>query len=223
MAFNAAFSACRRVHLAMSPALPDSDLSRFNRAPAGAIIACDPWTVRVLEMAAALQQASTGLFDIAQGSGGFRCEDARHVVKETGAAQLNAGGIAKGFAVDRMIATLRARGIKSGYVNAGGDLRVFGDLDWPVHLRQQNHQPVAASLTLRQGSFASSEFAAGRSPFHGDTLINPSTQGICRKNIRVSVAAPRCVFADALTKVVALTGNIHHPALQQFHASAWIH
>lgn len=222
-AFNAAFAACRRVHLAMSPALPDSNISRFNRAAVGDTIACDPWTIRVLKLAAYLQEASAGLFDVAQGSGGFRCEGAQHVIKATSSAQLNTGGIAKGFAVDRMIGTLRAHGIKSGYVNAGGDLRVFGEFNWPILLRQQNHQPAPALLTVRQGSFASSVFAEGLSPFHGDALINPATQGICRKNISVSVAAPRCAFADALTKVVALTGNIHHPALQQFNASAWIH
>lgn len=222
-AFDAAFAACQRIHLAMSPALPDSDISRFNRAEAGAIIHCDAWTMRVLHIAARLQKASAGLFDIAQGSGGFCCKDARHVLKENTSTVLNVGGIAKGFAVDRMISTLRAHGIKNGYVNAGGDLRVFGDLDWPICLRQPDHQPALASINLRQGSIASSAFKAGISPFQGDTLIDPATQDICRKNIAVSVAAPRCVFADALTKVVALSGNIQHPLLQQLNARAWIH
>lgn len=222
-AFKAAFAACRRVHLAMSPALLASDISRFNRAPAGSMITCDPWTIRVLMLATRLQEASAGLFDITQGSGSFRCTGTQYVIKEAGGTRLNTGGIAKGFAVDRMVTTLRAHGIKSGYVNAGGDLRVFGELDWPILRRQSNHQPVAAPFSLHQGSVASSVFADGLSPFHGDALINPAMRNICRKNIGVSVAAPRCVFADALTKVVALTGNLHHPALQAFHASAWVH
>lgn len=222
-AFDAAFAACQRIHLAMSPALSGSDISRFNRAETGASIHCDTWTIRVLQIASQLQKASAGLFDISRGSGSFCCKDAEHVLKNSTSTVLDVGGIAKGFAVDRMISSLRAHGIKSGYVNAGGDLRVFGKFDWPVCLRQTDHQPASAGINLRQGSIASSTFKNGISPFQGDALIDPATQTIFRKNIAVSVAAPRCVFADALTKVVALSGNIHHPLLQQFNAHAWIH
>jgi thiamine biosynthesis lipoprotein len=37
------------------------------------------------------------------------------------------------------------------------------------------------------------------------------------------VAAPRCLWADALTKVVALTGRADHPALAARGATAWLH
>jgi thiamine biosynthesis lipoprotein len=203
--------------------LPDSDISRFNRAKKHSAIRCDPWTVRVLTLAALLQDVSGGLFDSAQGSGHFQIHDALHISKPDSATQLNVGGIAKGFAVDRMVAGLRAHGIKSGYVNAGGDLRVFGQACWPIHLRTAQGLPATADIHLQRGSIASSVFVAGRSSFQNDALIDPQHQKICEKNIGVSVAAPRCVFADALTKVVALSGNIHHPALQSFHATAWVH
>lgn len=39
---------------------------------------------------------------------------------------LDLGGIAKGYAVDRVIELLKARGVKSALVNAGGDVRVIG-------------------------------------------------------------------------------------------------
>ena len=39
---------------------------------------------------------------------------------------IDLGGIAKGFAVDRAIATLRGHGVREAVVNAGGDMRVMG-------------------------------------------------------------------------------------------------
>ncbi len=48
---------------------------------------------------------------------------------------LDLGGIAKGFAVDRAIEQLMAAGCIGGQVNAGGDMRVFGENATPVWLR----------------------------------------------------------------------------------------
>jgi thiamine biosynthesis lipoprotein len=39
----------------------------------------------------------------------------------------------------------------------------------------------------------------------------------------VSVAAPRCLWADALTKVVAISGDTAHPLLARHGAMAWQH
>ncbi|WP_228527376.1 hypothetical protein [Noviherbaspirillum soli] len=38
----------------------------------------------------------------------------------------------------------------------------------------------------------------------------------------ISVAAPTCMLADALTKVVAASGNDHHPLLARYGASAFV-
>ena len=40
---------------------------------------------------------------------------------------LDLGGIAKGYATDKAIEVLKARGITSALVNAGGDVRVIGN------------------------------------------------------------------------------------------------
>ncbi|MFW1123225.1 FAD:protein FMN transferase, partial [Vibrio parahaemolyticus] len=45
------------------------------------------------------------------------------------------GGIAKGHAVDRAVAAMIAAGAPCGLVNAGGDLRGFGAMDWAIGLR----------------------------------------------------------------------------------------
>jgi thiamine biosynthesis lipoprotein len=38
-----------------------------------------------------------------------------------------------------------------------------------------------------------------------------------------SVAAPLCLWADALTKVVAASGDARHPVLAHYGAQAWLH
>ena len=53
--------------------------------------------------------------------------------------QLDFGGIAKGYAVDLAVSRLKALGIGSAIVNAGGDLRAFGshgDRPWRVAVRK---------------------------------------------------------------------------------------
>src|SRR5205814_212933 len=44
-------------------------------------------------------------------------------------------GIAKGFAVDRAVEALQSAGIPAGVVNAGGDLRLFGEVGEDVYVR----------------------------------------------------------------------------------------
>jgi thiamine biosynthesis lipoprotein len=141
---------------------------------------------------------------------------------------LDLGGIAKGYAVDRAVAALRAQGVRDALVNAGGDLRAIGTRTWTVEAGQRDARTDngagAASLRLAlvSGAVATSVYRAGITPGHGDTLIDPRR---CRRapvDCVVTVAAPRCVLADALTKVVALSSDAAHPALARFHAVAWL-
>ncbi len=47
-------------------------------------------------------------------------------------------GIIKGYAVDQAVNILQQQGIHSGWINAGGDVRVFGDLAIPIYRREMN-------------------------------------------------------------------------------------
>jgi len=53
-------------------------------------------------------------------------------------------GIAKAFAVDRAIRAMKIAGAGAGWVNAGGDLRVFGDGALPVAIPIR-HVPDSSS------------------------------------------------------------------------------
>jgi len=212
-AVDAAFAAVLALQQALSRFDPDSDISRFHDLAEGQALRVRPATQAVLAAAADLQTASDGDFDISLGSAprGWRLEgDELH--KLDAGARLDAGGIAKGHAVDLAVSALLERGCAAGWVNAGGDLRAFGDVEVPVLLRDEITGGVRRFATLQQGAFATSHFDRGSRA----TLTH-------RRRAHVSVAAPQCLWADALTKIVAIRGDTADPILARYQACAWRH
>src|SRR5947207_2872768 len=131
-AFERAFQAVARVHRLMSRQEADSDVARINRAATHSRIAVDRWTWDVLRRAKELHEATDGLFDctVAPGGRGSLRDlqlTAGNCVVLTRPLTITLDGIAKGYAVDQAVVALRAAGATEGLVNAGGDLRVFGD------------------------------------------------------------------------------------------------
>jgi len=216
-----AFEAIDEVQGHMSFHAPASDLTRLNRAP-GRDVVLHPLTLRVLRLARAAMRASGGAFDctvggllVRQGAlpdhGGPaplpRGTDADIVIGRGRArlrrpVRLTLDGIAKGFAVDHAIRRMQGCGVASGWVNAGGDLRVFGDLALPVHRRELDGtlQPLG---TLRDAAVAStrvSEPGAADESFPACIVAPPARQaqpGVW------TVLARTAWRADALTKVAA--------------------
>jgi len=205
-AIDAAFDAIAEVQSCLSRFDAESDVTRFHALRAGQSLRLRPHSAQVLAAAQALREASAGLFDITLGTApaGWRCDAAR-LYKLSDAARLDLGGIGKGHAVDVAVDALMQRGCRAGWVNAGGDLRVFGDAELPVSVRDESTGGVRTFATLADGAFATSCLAhAGR-------------------RAHVSVAAPQCLWADALTKVVGLSSDTAHPLLSCHGAQAWLH
>jgi thiamine biosynthesis lipoprotein len=211
------------VERALSAFVQDGDVGRFNAAPAGAAVPVGRDAARVLAAAAALARGSDGAFDPTLGTGPTRWRLERRgagglLHKGAAAVRLDLGGIGKGYAVDRCLALLRAGLRRAGapgacWVNAGGDLRVHG-VTLPVSLRDEAAGGARPWLALHSGALATSALGPrARARLAG----GPARAG------HVSVAAPRCLWADALTKVVALTGRVDHPLLGAHGATAWLH
>ena len=217
-AFGAAFSAIREVQACLSRFEPDSDIARFNALRAGGSLSIRPTTRHVLQAARELQQASAGAFDVSLGSApdGWRCEGDR-LHKLAAAARLDLGGIGKGHAVDCAVDALIAHAGAAGWVNAGGDLRAFGAAELPIRLRDERAGGTRPFASLCDGAFATSHY--GR---HSRSHL-ARRAGERTAPAHVSVAAPLCLWADALTKVVAISGDTAHPLLARFDAQAWLH
>ena len=138
---------------------------------------------------------------------------------------LDLGGIGKGFAVDRAIAALQANRITSACVNAGGDLRVYGESPTAIRVRLPGAPGRSAALmNLQNGAVATSAAyfsrPAGCAGLAVSAVVDPRSGFSCRAGISVSVHASDCLTADALTKVVSISEDAEHPLLARMKASA---
>lgn len=228
-AATVAFEAVARVQSLMSVFDPHSEVSCFNRADAAVSLSVSAWTADVLALSQDLCAQTGGRFDVARGSGRWRLEsEARahahaphRLIKLDESARIDLGGIAKGYAVDRALEAALQAGAPAAWVNAGGDLRCHG-VSLAVSLRDEHAGGTRPFVRLSDGAMASSFFGPGaRSQLYRD-----GAQGA--RAAHVSVAAPRCAWADALTKVVALMMESEGAAatqavLARYHARAWLH
>lgn len=220
-ALDAAFAAVERVQALMSFHDPASELSLLNREAARRPVRIDPQTYAVLEAALELSRRSGGAFDVTVGAqlqrwahlpgGGCLPQSSaswrdiellpEQQVRFHQPLRLDLGGIAKGYAVDGAVDALRQGGVDSALVNAGGDLRVLGPPQ-RVHLRHpQNPALLAHQLELRDEALVTSAAYYSR---RADTsaLLDPRDGRPYLGQASISVKAPRCLHADALTKVV---------------------
>jgi thiamine biosynthesis lipoprotein len=219
-AVRAAFATIATVHRLMSAQSDASDLARINRHAHRQVVSVHPWTFRVLRAAAALSRTTQGAFDVTLRRLGASFRDiqllANNQVRLRRRARLELDGIAKGFAVDRAVGTLRALGARSGTVNAGGDLRVFGDFEPTIKVRLPGNPRFAVPVCNARG-----ESVATSSGYFGSALQDARDGRALCSNYSITVRAPSCMLADGLTKAVAALGP--QPALlQRYHASAYL-
>jgi len=222
-AIKRAFARVAAIHAAMSFHDAGSELSRVNRHAARDWVALSDDLARVFGAALDFAAASDGLFDPsvapwlvetghlprhpdmpADATPGWRAVELDgDRVRFARPLLVDFGGIAKGYAVDEALAVLRDAGMASARVNAGGDLARFGGSPEPIRVRHPSQPTLSLHLAdLQNGAVATSagyyQAEAAASP-----LRHPHTGGELCRTLSVSVLAPTCLAADALTKVVA--------------------
>lgn len=246
-AIENAFSAIRKVHDLMGFHNPQSELSHINYRAHLQAIEIHPWTAQVLKIAKEVHRRSNGLFNCGIGHrlvaagllpryitlsnhelGGI--EDihflAPDLIESTRPVCLDLGGIAKGFAVDMAVRVLVSEGVESGSVNAGGDIRVFGDHFIPIQVRNPEYPEATIEIgSLKDGAIATSGLYFARRDQMQSHIINPFAQDPSEIHTEISgsfsILAKECVYADALTKVLALSNDEHHPCFKHFCAQAF--
>jgi len=241
-AVEAGFAAIREVHQAMSFHEPASTLSRINREAACRPVQVDRHTWRVMRAADALHRATDGCFDptvasvlvergrlprpeaapdpVPAPSWGDLDLSRRGWVGMRRPVWVDLGGIAKGYAVDCAARAMRRAGAVALRVNAGGDLRLHAPTAEPVHVRD----PARPGTLHRLGALTSGAMATS-APYGGDAqpwsaILDTSRVPLPGDSPSVTVFAQRCVWADALTKVVALAPDRVEPLVRRLGALA---
>jgi len=248
-AINNAFASIEIIQGLMGFHNPQSELSQINQLSHQQAIDIHPWTSQVLRVAKEIYHYSGGLFNCGIGHrlvaagllpqhiklanvdlGGI--EDihflAPDLIQSKRPLCLDLGGIAKGFAVDMAVKILTSEGARSGIVNAGGDLRVFGDTPRRLYLRH----PDQTKLVLDIGEFqncaiATSSLYFAKRDCRQSHIINPLAKEDDDMHVHFegscSILAKECIYADALTKVLAISGQEQHPCFERFSAQTiWI-
>jgi FAD:protein FMN transferase len=103
------------------------------------------------DLGACLEQVGYANMVIEDQALGLRCSG----------AEIDFGGIAKGYGVDCAIATLKNEGVQHGLVEAGGDLYAFGrpatDRRWQIGVRDPRYpERIFATLELENEAVATS-------------------------------------------------------------------
>ncbi|HEY0230393.1 MAG TPA: FAD:protein FMN transferase [Dokdonella sp.] len=247
-AIEAAFAEVAEVHRLMSFHERGSELSRLNRDASRHPIEVDARTFDVLQTALAIAAASDGRFDpcvaarlvewgflpapVSDGAPDPAADwrdielTASSRVRFLRPLWIDLGGIAKGYAVDRALAILRAAGAHSASVNAGGDLRRFGPRAENVRLRLTCGRTGEPIVELGDAAMASSvgRVAARRidGRWRGVHLDGRQRRGVAARR-SVSVVAPSCLIADALTKVVLADQRCATRLLRRYDAVACLY
>lgn len=220
-AITAAFKAIEKVQNLLSLHSADSDISRLNKSGQHGI-ELHPMTADVLRIALHMTGVTDGDFNCTIGGaliekgmlpdhGGLRpvsIGTADDVILNGCHARLlrpiriTLDGIAKGYAVDHAVNILQQQGIHSGWINAGGDLRVFGDMTIPVYRREMDETHTFL------GTFANTAISTSSAQFDYDSrfpsmILNSHTHAL--KAGIWTVKAGLSWLADALTKVAGVT------------------
>ncbi|HEY2009585.1 MAG TPA: FAD:protein FMN transferase [Rhizomicrobium sp.] len=251
----AVMAVARRIEDKYSRYRDDSVTSRINHA-GGQTIAVDKETARLLDFAAQCFEISDGLFDITSGvlrrawtfDGSDRLPDLVQVEalralvgwdKATWrkpyftlpeGMEIDFGGLAKEYAVDRALAEARMVCGAPMLVNFGGDLAVSGprsgERRWHVAIASvERDGDMAAMLDLAQGGLATSGDARRyllKDGVRYSHILDPRTGWPVRDAPRsVTVAAASCVEAGLTATLAMLHGAGAEKFLEQEGMRAW--
>jgi thiamine biosynthesis lipoprotein len=198
---SGAFRAVAQVERLMHPTRGGSDLAAMRDCPLDVPLSVHAWTWATLALCKRLNNMSHGIFDPCLPESHGRLPELelrppRSIIQRA-RLQLDLGGIAKGFAVDRAIDALRRNGCHGGLVNAGGDFAAYGDRERDVQCRRRDGR--AAVVKLRNAALATSDTENESRPAEHRGYYNGADR-FANVSGHAAVIAREAVIADALTK-----------------------
>lgn len=247
-AADEAFAEGEKINAVASDYLADSELMRLPAG--GPAVEVSPLLAELLEVSLATAARCDGAFDPTLGpltalwresrrTGELPAEEdraaalaacgwselevdakARKVRLKKPGMRLDLGGIAKGFAADRMFEVMKSHGFARTCIAAGGDLRLGdpppGKAGWRVGLktfdREQPEEVVELSNCAVSTSGDLHQFVeiGGKRYSH---IVDPRT-GLGRtERVAVSVIAPTATASDALATACCVAGAEQAEAL----------
>lgn len=146
------------------------------------------------------------------------------VKNNNAAVKIDLGGVAKGFAIDRLLSYLKQRGIHNALINTGGDLKVIGKHGaraWKVAIRDPRNTTkkpaIVASLELNdnEAAFTSGDYeryfknksnSNQNQDKHLHHIIDPRTGYPATGTQSVTVLHQNAATADAAATALFIAG-----------------
>jgi thiamine biosynthesis lipoprotein len=238
---EAVLTEMRNVDASMSTYRPSSEVSLVNDRAARENVPISPELFGLLTTSLEYSKVTEGAFDITYASVGYLYDfrhnvrpdsrqiadalpgiDYRHVLLDPKTrtvhfsrpgVRIDLGGIGKGYAVDRSIALLQARGVAHALVTAGGDSRIIGDRfgqPWIVGIRHPDRKDeVIARIPLEDAALSTSGdyeryFDENGVRYHH--IIDPKTGDSARKVRSATIIGPTATRTDGLSKTAFVLG-----------------
>ncbi|MCG8589302.1 MAG: FAD:protein FMN transferase [Proteobacteria bacterium] len=247
-ALERAFARIAELEAVLSRYRPESDVSRLNREAGRGEVAVHPDLARVLRAAVAATRETGGAFDVTVGPlvalwvraasedappgaqalaaaralvGGERIavSEGRASLPEVGMS-VDLGGIAKGFALDRVRDDLEARGAARGLLSFGqSSVWALGappdGSGWRLLLRAPDGG-FTGVVTLRDRAFSVSSTLGQSSRIGGRRyghVIDPRTGWAITHELEAAVVAPTATRAETLSTALVVLGPAEGLAL----------
>lgn len=245
-AISGAFNLMRSEEARFSTRISTSQVAAINHASTA--LEVDPEVLAVLQLGQRISRQSEGAFNMGLGglvklwdleavtprvpapaeikavlpasTGDVVAISGNQVARRDSSVQLDLGGIAKGYAVDRALDVLRAAGLASASINAGGDIGLLGghgERPWKLGIQHPRKTgELLATLELRDSAIVTSgdyERFFMRDGIRYHHIFDPRTGQPARACQSVSVVAGSVAEADALATAVFVLGPVKGLAL----------
>ncbi len=220
-AIDEAFSLLKKNEQALSFYSPDSELRAINENAGFAPVEISEILLEVLEKALDYEKLTKGAFDVTatslQEEGGYGSiilnPKSKAVYLENKKAKIDLGGIATGFAVDKITELYRKLQIENYLIDIGGDIYAHGvnkkGALWQVGVRN----PVAQSKIIKKFSI-NNQAVTTSGNYIKKHIIDPKSGLLADRDLlSVSVIAPTCIDADVFATAFFVMGMSRAKAL----------
>ena len=228
------------VNTTLSSWTDDSELGALNLASVDQKIIISSWLNNCLTVSEEIHRNSGGAFDPTAGPlmrlwgfyrrqghlpseteidsclallGGYE-HNQNSVTKTHAETKFDFGGIAKGFAVDRAVANLKAEGMKNGLIDLGGNIYCLGSPKdrnyWSVGIKDPlNKNRIVARVEMSNKAIATSgayeRFVEIDGVRYGH-IMNPVTGKPATGLLSATVIADSGIIADGLSTALFVLG-----------------
>lgn len=227
----------RELEAKLSCYKPESIVSRFNTGELDALPLDDDLS-EIFDISGKLYLESDSLYDVSIGRlaklwdfeneiiptasaiaeasefiGFYKLQISDNKLVKPAGVELNLGSLAKGYIIDKAVEYLMENGITSGFVNAGGDIRTFGQkktLNIGIQHPRSTRGELVGKIKLDNGAIVTSGdyerfFLNDGVRYHH--ILNPKTGFPADTAVSVTVISDKAVLADAYSTALFLLSS----------------